>query len=358
MTGGMKIGILTLHRVANPGAHLQCSALVGAVQRMGHVVEVIDYAPGDYPKRLADFVALTCHRVMKNPRQAVGTLRHMWGLYQHFQAAQSDIHSLPLSPRVETRGDLRALKYDRVIVGSDEIWNVRNPATGGDPAYFGAGFDLGSVCSYAPSFGAVTSASEVLDEALHALKTLKRISCRDRNSKNLLESLGLESKIVLDPTLLGREVAKETLPRSGPIVIYGPPLNDATIGALESAASKRGIKLISMIFPQRTAVRHISRVDSRQFQDVIASASAVVTGTFHGVIFSLLAGKPFAAVGVGEKANKIGHLIETFALGGRATEEPSEIVEWLDAPLDTSRINHVLRTETKCSLDYLSDAIA
>jgi len=354
----MKIGILTLHRVPNPGAHLQCSALASVVRRMGHEVEVIDYAPGEYPKRLADILGLVYPRVKENPRRAIGTARHIWGLYQHFRASQTDIRSLPLSPRVKTRKDLRKLKYDRVLLGSDEIWNLRNPATGADPAYFGAGFEPSSAFSYAPSFGAVTGKEEVPDEVLHALKTLTRISCRDRNSMNVLESLGLESKILLDPTMVNREVAKKACPSNGPIVIYGSPLNDETIGAIQSAASKRGAELISMIFPQRTAVRHISRVDSRQFQDVIAGASAVVTGTFHGVIFSLLAGKPFAAVGVGEKANKIGHLLETFALGRRATEQPSEIVEWLNAPLDTSCINDVLRTETKRSLEYLSDAIA
>lgn len=325
---------------------------------MGHVAEVIDYAPGDYPKRITDLVAPAYQRLNANPRHAVGTLRHTWNLVQHFCSSKTDIASLPLSRPIRSRGDLGALNYDRVIVGSDEIWNVRNPATGADPAYFGAGFARGHVCSFAPSFGAVSTATDLSDEVLDALKGLRCISCRDRSSKSLLDSLGLKSEILLDPTMFGQKVVTRESPHPGPIIIYGPPISDVQIDAVRSVASKLGVELISMIFPQRTEVRHIAQVDSKRFQDLIQSASAVVTGTFHGTIFSILAGKPFAAVGIGDKANKVGHLLETFGLNSRATEEPSRIIEWLNTPLATDRINEILNSETERSRAYLRNALA
>jgi len=193
---------------------------------------------------------------------------------------------------------------------------------------------------------------------LRALKSLSCISCRDRNSKDLLDSLGLKSEILLDPTMFGQRVVMGTIPRPGPIIIYGPPISDVQVDAVRSVASKLGVELISMIFPQRTEVRHIAQVDSRRFQDLIQSASAVVTGTFHGTTFSILAGKPFAAVGVGSKANKVGHLLETFGLSARATQQPSRIIEWLNTPLEANRINEILNSETDRSRAYLRNALA
>ena len=40
----MKVGILTFHRAHNYGAVLQCYALQETLKRMGHDVQVIDYA--------------------------------------------------------------------------------------------------------------------------------------------------------------------------------------------------------------------------------------------------------------------------------------------------------------------------
>jgi hypothetical protein len=44
-------------------------------------------------------------------------------------------------------------RYDLVVVGSDEVWNVRHPWFGGEPLFFGENLKADRLAAYAASAG-------------------------------------------------------------------------------------------------------------------------------------------------------------------------------------------------------------
>lgn len=355
-----KVGILTFHGVPNVGAYLQCASLVSAVRKLGHEVEVVDYAPAAQrelfrPQSTSDLV-----KVLSHPRRIVGGLRSFWDRRQHLRTAQQDITRLPLGDWIAEATALSNLEYDRVILGSDEIWNLDNPIMDQDMAYAGLHFRSEQLCSYAPSFGSVSETSDVPPEMRHALARISHLSARDRNSVDLLAKLGLKAKLTVDPTLLERRVPLNGLrgKTSKQIVIYGAPIGDEYLKVLEQIADRQGLELCSIIYPQSSNIAHTPGVNASEFLRVFRDARAVVTTAFHGTIFAVLAGKPFAVVNPGQKLHKIIGLLEMLDAENRLISDLEKLEDLLSEPLDAEAVNSQLEAASVQSLEFLQNALA
>lgn len=121
-----KSGILTFHKSINYGSVLQAWALQQFFKKRGFEAEIIDYEPSAYSK---------LYSTLKKPNSIsnikydlknlpiLGILERQSRLFKTFRH-----HNMCLSEKSYTvDSDLSCMieKYNNVICGSDQIWNVR-----------------------------------------------------------------------------------------------------------------------------------------------------------------------------------------------------------------------------------------
>ena len=125
----MKIGIITFHRAENYGSVLQAYALNRYIRNIkpGAEVEEIDYE-SDIQKDI--------YRILIAPKSILGCARYIHSLLTYKALVRKKrrftnfiMEHIPLS---DVHGNLcanelkqYATKYDSLICGSDQIWNVR-----------------------------------------------------------------------------------------------------------------------------------------------------------------------------------------------------------------------------------------
>ena len=218
----MKIGILTFHDGINYGAFFQVSALQRFLTQNRHDCQVIHYKDQGFANR-----ELRGLLNVRHPVRSVRNLRKM-AKFKHAHAG------LNLTPKVRQKAQLAELRFDRIVIGSDEVWNYATRYIGYDPTYFSAGLNAGKIISYAASFGNITPDQDTPDELVKLLEGLSAISVRDKNSAEVLAAMGLTSATrVLDPVFLADFTADAIRPRERDyLLVYGCARFRRVIGML------------------------------------------------------------------------------------------------------------------------------
>lgn len=124
-----KIGILTFHKSINYGSVLQAWALYNVLR--DYDISVIDYEPDVYRDKYCLFSSA------KRWKHNINRLLNCMAIKRQIQGfAEFRSEYLPLTKKC-TSSDISEntfAKYDAIITGSDQIWNVR--AEDADDAFF------------------------------------------------------------------------------------------------------------------------------------------------------------------------------------------------------------------------------
>ncbi|MBR2354224.1 MAG: polysaccharide pyruvyl transferase family protein, partial [Clostridia bacterium] len=143
----MKIGILTFPHAPSLGAMLQMRALYHALESMGHDVEIVNYeSPNVIHKK----------KRKKNAKGMVITVLSKCFIKSSapsFREFEAPLKMFPEMPSFDQEAlDAIADRFDRIIVGSDQVWN---PVVTGYDKNFYLEFcsDPAKKASYAASFG-------------------------------------------------------------------------------------------------------------------------------------------------------------------------------------------------------------
>ena len=145
------IGIITFHNSNNCGSMLESFAMNRTVDFIGFNSEIINYSSKgqqqlykslflwNSPKNIIKNILLLPHkkRLDRNNRK-----------YQEFKQKYMSLNSQD----IQTEAQVHKLKYDAVIAGSDQIWNVIIEDY--NDVYFLPWVQSGLKIAYAPSFGA------------------------------------------------------------------------------------------------------------------------------------------------------------------------------------------------------------
>ena len=187
----MRIGIVTVHDSNNYGSFLQAYALQVVLQGMGHEVYFAKTRDKKFVKRI--FVpALFQRELFKHPftlfrARKNGRIKRK--AFLHDQKIFKEIESVELK------------EMDLVILGSDEIWNVKVRSFQKRIFY---GENLPDVIAY----GVSTGRAELVDfqtypNIIQDIKRIKTILVRDLRTKDIVEKI-VDSipDIVCDPTFL------------------------------------------------------------------------------------------------------------------------------------------------------------
>lgn len=322
-----KIGICTLYFANNFGAILQAFALQEVLKEMGHEVEFI---------RVKD--------IQVNMKEQNVDL---------FKVSRENINLCKdVYDKVKD-------KYDAIIIGSDEMWNINNDTFEHFEEYFGKELNCDKIISYAPSANGVTA------EQLKAFygedvrfEEFTKISARDKETQKLVKDIsGIDAELVLDPTLLLNDFSKyATNPfpdLKDYIILYGYAFSEEEKNKIIKFAKENNKKIYSLAYKLDWA--ETLYVDIFGFLGVIKNADYAVTNTFHGTLFSLILEKEFVVFS--NNNSKVEDIINKFQMKERDGINAKDLNEIFSEKVDYEKINKLKLEHRKKSLEFLENAI-
>jgi hypothetical protein len=356
MKSSSSIGVLTFHRCINYGSYWQARALVEGLNGRGHKAVLLDHQSPEVTWRE--------WRCAFQPTLPHPTVRSDFG---HYAAkARRFLEAFKLLPesRSFSLDDPSGLeRFDTVVVGSDEVWNLKHPWYGGQPLFFGEGLNAGRLVSYAASFGNHDAGEGLHEPFAERLRGFHSISVRDENSRrHVQQALNRDPELVLDPVLQFPEVAwAEPLSRSEPyLLLYGHGFPDWYLREVRDAADASRLRLVSVGYRNDIADEQWLSAGPLDFARAMAGAEGVATNFFHGCVFALLSGKPFAAVSMPYRFHKLRDLTAAVGAEQHLLSEPSRaghVSELLRAPLESRITERIERLRARSS-NYLDAALA
>lgn len=365
----MVIGLLTFHFVENYGAVLQAYALEKTLTQLGHEVQIIDYRP----QYLSNQYKLIDNSIFHNLRIKDGKLflklllaniiTLPWRIRKKFYFHKFIQHSLILSKEtVFSYEDFSKFqeKYDAIVLGSDQIWNI--DITGGklDKAFFGefAEKKLKKI-SYAASVGKDKIDESYKNELIKHLKCLDEISVREASLKKVLEKKYNNITIVCDPVFLleKKDWDGYIIPQKNVksyVLIYTLEDNNLIEEYAKKVANfyKIGIKRITL-FKQikHSQGKEYCGIDPLEFLNLIYYSEVIVTNSFHATAFSIIFEKNFYVVSHSTRGSRTTDLLKKYHLSNRIIRNNKQAISSIN--YEQLKIKEDIAKERKKSLDFL-----
>lgn len=310
-----KVGIITFHHSYNCGSMLQTFALQSMIKKLGFKCEIINFS-NEGQKKV--YSVLPEGKDLKNRIKRFILNSHKDQIETNFKSYENFIDKyFTLSKDEYTSMDsLTDDKYDFVIAGSDQVWNIT--IDDGDDAYFLPWVKKAKKIAYAPSFGArcIQNYANDVKKYKEYLNDFDYISIREENGKKWIKDLiGKNVPVLLDPTLLldseeYDEISLKNMNLPEKYIFYYSPGYLADINKLTKKISKK-YNLPVIAFNAKTFYTKKMDLSSFKLPEIenpssylylIKHASLVITTSFHGTIFSTIYNKKFWTIKNGEMA--------------------------------------------------------
>lgn len=365
----MKIAILTiLDNWENYGAVLQMLALKNWLTRLGNEVYFVK-PPARLDMVRRDICSFIGYKIDKNKSLYVLRKINKYIRVPYYVAkiaigqTYHRIYYRKLFRRINVE---RIKDVDLVILGSDTLWDLENPAFN-DSFYWGKDiFDYGvPVATYAVS-------SDNLKELnlskypwlAECISKIRRISVRDYHTQKLVSCLYTKDiSVVCDPTLLCPETLeiKSVNIKKEYILIYAFDLSENEIECIKQFAQQEKLLIVCAMGLSRYNFADIN-IDCgfEGFSGVVRCASYVYTSTFHGCMFSIIHNKKTL---YNVKNNKVKDLIDRFGLSQRVFHDnisPNQFRDMMIENLNIDKLNSIkdsFRLESEKYLEEVLDEV-
>ncbi len=322
-----KIGICTLNEACNMGAILQAFAMQETLKNMGYDPEFLNLENS----QIHDEGRITDEFL---------EMRKYLNMNEKYYNPKED-------------------KYDAIIVGSDEIWNLLEPSFEHIDEFLGYNLNSPKVIAYAP--GANKTNGQIFNNHYKGTRDLSNftsLSARDTHALDIIKTVAkIDAPILLDPTFLidSYEKYMPICNEKDFILIYGWSFKDEERDAIIEFAKSKKLSLYSVGYELDWCDKFIGS-DIFRFLSYMKNAKYSITSeTFHGTIFSIIFNKQFVTMTHGRFKSR--ELIERVGLQNRDCMSYKEIGEKLNEKIDYNIINDWLRKEKEKSIDYLRNAI-
>ncbi len=282
---------------------------------------------------------------------------------------------LQLSPRRYRRvSELRkhSPDYDVYICGSDQIWNP-SKQNGLDPACFlDFGPDSIRRVSYAASFGGSAIDKRYHNELSRYLSGLDCISIREGSGRDLVKQFsGRDCHIVPDPTFLVdlddlTQRSGATSVCSGKIFSYVLRSGQGLYDFQRELSESLKLGLVQPLNPHQRWKSYGDVVPMSPFEwlRAIRESSAVITNSFHGTVFAILANRPFLSVRLsGAKSflnERMEYLINSLGLETRqiSLDQVENGAGLMQEPIDWDLVNSRISKMRKNGVAFLEAALS
>lgn len=292
-----KIGILTFYNTTNYGALLQMYALYQTLNNAGLKTNIIRYSCEAVEKRenlkLSDSKSIkqfVRRLILKYPnsekQKKFRKFEREHFKYSNFEYDSNNICGIDN-------------EYKEIVVGSDQVWNIH--LTEGDMGFFLKGVENVKKVSYAASFGTETLDSDTESKVAPLLMQFNSLSVREISGVNIVrKAIGKKANFVLDPTFLldsnewDTLIDKEELVSKPYVLLYLIQNKKKTINYAKKIAKINGldIKYLNISPYHVHGVQNIRSASPIEFLKLMKNASLVITGSYHGLAFSINYSKP------------------------------------------------------------------
>jgi len=350
-----KVGVCTLHDAApNFGATLQAFAMQEVLKDLGYEPEFLKFKKENKSEKEKIEKVLNWNNIH---------FRKDDKIYKGIDTKNIAINSRLKRSNVflnvsDNLYDRQKDNYSSIIIGSDELWNVNNPSFEHRKEYYGYNLKCDNVFAYAPSCNTTTI------EEFHkfhnneiTFNNLVNLSARDINTMELLESItGRKANLVLDPTMLMKDIIKYAkIPKEKDyILIYDYRVTGERKKQIKKLAKEKNLPIYAIGFYCSFADKNID-ANIFEFMGYVKNATYVITATFHGTIFSILAQKQFASYAC--LGYKIEDLLKRFNLEDRDASNTESLIDIVDNKIDYNKVNAILEKEREKSLIYLKKSL-
>ena len=333
------VGIITCHAAYNYGAALQAYGLSHAIKSLGYKAEHIDFRQAQLTNTYRVFQPMNSAKNLIRNFLVLFTYKKDKARAEKFEKFMREDLCLS-SKRYSSLQELEeeTFDYSHYICGSDQIWN-RNLFIDSD-AYYLSFVKNGKKIAYAPSMG---NAVEISEKRLEMIKSFDFISVREESGrKYLLEKLGYNCDVVIDPTFLLEksnwdDLAGERIIKDRYLYFYTVGEHQPAFKVAEEIAEKLHIKVVvsqTCGFRSPYPKGWIKCYESgpREFLNYIKYADFVVASSFHGTAFSVIFNTPFYAYR-GDTDRRMSNLLNKIGLSDRFIS-PECVKEKLETLLD------------------------
>lgn len=291
----MKVGIVTVQDSANYGSYLQAFALRKVLINMGHEVKFIKLRSEKEVKKVF-------FGTLKNPRTYITQYFLNLKKYKNFLKDRKIFEEVLLE-------DVNNNMFDIILIGSDELWNVKTEFFTNE-FFYGGNIPIKKKVAFAVSMG-TSNANDFKNypNLVDEMKKLDDIYVRDLNTQINVENL-IEKKcnMVCDPTFLidvsEFEKNYKTKINNKYILVYSYKFTLKQKEFISRFAKNNNLKIVSACFKHDFCDICIN-CSPLQFCQIIKDAQYVATTTFHGTIFSILNKKKFVSMPSGPKVEDV-----------------------------------------------------
>lgn len=345
----MKVGILTFHEGLNHGAYLQAYCTMQAVRQLEHDPVIINYKN-------------RTHWIQEDVRPWLAYRRPVRFLdrFQKQRAFSRDHKAMPLTGYTHDPDEVRKWHFDAVIVGSDVVWDTS--IFGFDSLYFG---DLNTdrLIAYAASCGSYDFTGNMDSKIAEGIRSFDFVSVRDQNTSKLVEAVTGECpERVLDPVFLPDSLdgfTSDEPPLDFPyVLVYGGRFSPADGEHILDWAAQRQLQVISVGYRNHWAPKNIMSVGPLSILNYFKHAAFIVSGTFHGTVFSLRFRKNFIVVLNESIRNKATCLLDAVGCPERAGNTVASVLNKANCPPDYVAVDQRISDLRSSSLEFLSNALA
>ena len=366
----IKVGILSMQRIANYGSFLQAYGLKSILEELGCHVEFVDYhveKPLIESKESTGIVR-KLHKVLevfayKAPlKESIKFIKYKKNYSKNYYPYLNIDDNFNYNPEL-----------DLLVIGSDEVFNCvqDNTNVGYSKELFGFNSRAKKVISYAGSFGNTTVDKLKKYGVDSEIKTLllgfDDISVRDSNSMHIVEELtGNKPQQHLDPVLAYDYMGKctaipECVYNDDYLILYGYSgrFTDEECSYIKAYAKKNHLKVFCIGGIQKVCDLFI---DCNPFEVIsyFKNAKCVITDTFHGTILSVITHRNFCTLirksGYGN-FEKLTDLLKRLNLMDRNINSIEEIECVLNEKISYEDVDMIISKERQRSYEYLKSKL-
>jgi len=289
----MKIGILTASRTDNNGTDLQAMAMLNLFNRIGaKEVELIDYECKkiESSKHLLNIRSL--RSIVYFPLTLCLHYKHKFFRKKYFRKSINKYNEVTII----------SAKYDKIVVGSDQIWNLS--ITGDDLTFF-LPFEIPCLkkYSYAASIGREDIQSWEKEYQLsNKLREFKTVSVREESAVNTLSKIGINARYDLDPILMGSiedwHLFIKNKRKRKYVLLYFLEARPSVLLDAKSYAQSKGLEVINICTTLKcyNGIKTYRCVGIEEWLNLVANAEIIYTSSYHCISFAILFNKPFCLV--------------------------------------------------------------
>lgn len=365
----MKKAILvTLYEVCNYGTALQAYASQKVLEQLNIENEILNYKLKRLSKKNL-FVSAKEKKSVKGKIYSILSVLYRMIPNLIIRKIFSNFRKEYLVLTKDMYDGLESLKQnypnaDVYITGSDQVWNSEYN-TGIDRVFF-LDFLPKTIkkISYAASIGMDDFREKEKQEIKKLLSSYTAISVREKSAQEAIEKLGLEAKLVVDPTLLlnkeeWKKIATKRLVKEKYLLLYILGRDKNLVKYAEKIASQKGLKIVKVgldFIYSKKVDRSFSYASPNEFLSLFLYSDYVVTNSFHGLSFATNFHKQLAIVLPKTYSARLTSFLEYLNLEDRIIYTEKDCFNMLKT-INYNKIEEKLNKKREESMHFLINAL-